>query len=240
MKFFLFSSRRKVNNKGISLLELIIAITIMAVLVGVITPQYVKYLNKSKKAVDLANAEKIAKAFEHIIIDNPEFYDFYTYEANKKGIKIEVVANWHGEGNKSKKVPGQKVGEKSYTMYSLISSEDFGVFSGGAFKDSPKNKDGLNIYDALNEELGIRFESTAKMQEYQRNHGGYDKNDIMVPKYKIKPNFDERRGYVDRWRICKRADGQLEIWTAENSVSGDGGGYPCYRLWPVPCDAYAE
>lgn len=218
------------NNKGISLLELIIAISIMAILVGVLVPQYTKFVNKSRKAVDLTNAEKIAKAFERVLINNPEFYDFY--QKPNIGVRRQV-----GRG---KEIPVQVAGESNYTMYALISSENFGIFSGSAFKGNPKNSEGQDIYEALNEELGIDYADTNTVQRWQRNGGATKKNEIMVPRYKIKPSFDARRGYVDRWRICKRADGQLEIWTAENSVSGDGGGFPCYRLWPVPCDAYAE
>lgn len=141
---------------------------------------------------------------------------------------------------RGKEIPEQVAGESNYTMYALISSENFGIFSGSAFKGNPKNSEGQDIYEALNEELGIDYADTNTVQRWQRNGGATKKNEIMVPRYKIKPSFDARRGYVDRWRICKRADGQLEIWTAENSISGDGGGFPCYRLWPVPCDAYAE
>lgn len=230
MKFFLFKSRKRINNKGITLLELIIAITIMAVLVGVLVPQYIKHVNKAKKATDIANAEKIAEAFEHVLINNPEFYDLYL---NPKGVKTITVGY-------RKTIPEQVAGEAEYKVQPLISSENFGIFSGNSFKNSPKNSEGQNIYDAINEELGIMYADTNTVQKWQREGVGKINNDIMVPQYKIKPNFDARRGYVDRWRICKRTDGQLEIWTAENSISGDGGGYPCYRLWPVPCDAYTS
>lgn len=230
MRFSLFTSRRKLNNKGVSLLELIIAISIIAILVGVLVPQYLKFVNKARRSTDLANAEKIAKAFERVLINNPEFYEFYSKP--NIGTRRQV-----GRG---KEIPEQVAGESNYTMYALISSENFGIFSGGAFKGNPKNSKGQDIYEALNDELGIDYADTNTVQRWQRNGGATKKNEIMVPRYKIKPSFDARRGYVDRWRICKRADGQLEIWTAENSVSGDGGGFPCYRLWPVPCDAYAE
>lgn len=40
------------NNKGFSLVELIIVIAIMAVLIGVLAPQYLKYVEKSRISSD--------------------------------------------------------------------------------------------------------------------------------------------------------------------------------------------
>ena len=43
---------KKLNNKGFSLVELIIVIAIMAILVGVVGTQVIPYLEKSRKAKD--------------------------------------------------------------------------------------------------------------------------------------------------------------------------------------------
>lgn len=44
---------RRADNKGFSLVELIIVIAIMAILVGIVGTQVVPYLNRSKEAKDL-------------------------------------------------------------------------------------------------------------------------------------------------------------------------------------------
>lgn len=53
MKFFEKMKQKKADNKGFSLVELIIVIAIMAILVGIVGTQVIPYLNKSKEAKDI-------------------------------------------------------------------------------------------------------------------------------------------------------------------------------------------
>ena len=62
--------KKEMNNKGFSLVELIIVIAIMAVLIGVLAPQYLKYVNNSKVSTDITNAESIATAYNVAVADN--------------------------------------------------------------------------------------------------------------------------------------------------------------------------
>lgn len=56
--------KKKMNNKGFSLVELIIVIAIMAVLIGVLAPQYIKYVERSRESADLDNYQTIVSALQ--------------------------------------------------------------------------------------------------------------------------------------------------------------------------------
>ena len=55
---------RKMNNKGFSLVELIIVIAIMAILIVVLAPQYLKFVERSRQSTDKQNVDEIIRAIE--------------------------------------------------------------------------------------------------------------------------------------------------------------------------------
>ncbi len=57
------------NNKGFSLVELIIVIAIMAILVGVMAPQLIKYIEKSKVSADTQAADAVHSAILTAMMD---------------------------------------------------------------------------------------------------------------------------------------------------------------------------
>ena len=78
----------KKNNKGFSLIELIIVIAIMAILVAIIAPNLTKYLGKSKKSTDKKNADEIASQIQTSISD---------YESQEDaGIVGNITVSWSG------------------------------------------------------------------------------------------------------------------------------------------------
>ncbi|MDE6847426.1 MAG: prepilin-type N-terminal cleavage/methylation domain-containing protein [Lachnospiraceae bacterium] len=57
------------NNKGFSLVELIIVIAIMAILIVVLAPQYLKYVERSRNSTDYQNATTVVDALQIYVAD---------------------------------------------------------------------------------------------------------------------------------------------------------------------------
>ncbi len=68
---------KKMNNKGFSLVELIIVIAIMAILAGAIAPALIRYIDKSRKSNDVSSCKTIKTAVE-TALGNETVYEFLT------------------------------------------------------------------------------------------------------------------------------------------------------------------
>ncbi len=72
--------KKKMDNKGFSLVELIIVIAIMVILVAVLAPQYLRYVEKSRVATDtqttveFINVLQVAAADPDAKLDNTKSY----------------------------------------------------------------------------------------------------------------------------------------------------------------------
>lgn len=74
----------KKSNHGFSLVELIVVIAIMAILVTVLAPRLIQYIEKSKRVVDIENAEEFVDGSQRILADHilDTKYDDIHYSAS--------------------------------------------------------------------------------------------------------------------------------------------------------------
>ena len=87
--------KAKKNNKGFSLVELIVVIAIMAVLVGVLAPTLIGNIEKSRESKDLQNLDSIRQAVVTAMSDE----SVYSSTVPASGSAAAIVASGAGGSN---------------------------------------------------------------------------------------------------------------------------------------------
>lgn len=105
------------KNKGFSLVELIVVVAIMAVLVGILAPAYLSYVEKTRRGTDENAGEEIRHAIEIAAAD------ICVYDELRDGFTVSISS-----GTQIKTIAGTKAafaaaleetfGDKSFTIKS--------------------------------------------------------------------------------------------------------------------------
>ncbi len=82
--------QKRKNNKGFSLVELIVVVAIMAVLIGVLVPTLVRNVEKSKKQKDVSAVEEVRNQMTIALAD--EKYSSLSGTITCDNGKVELVA----------------------------------------------------------------------------------------------------------------------------------------------------
>lgn len=134
--------RTRKNNKGFTLVELIIVIAIIAILAVIIAPSYMKYVTKSRISRDLQTAGEIAEAFQVAIASDETAYQQYV-KWGRNNIKRHLSVTVDG------------VTEK-YDVYLIVANDktyNYNFYGTEPFLKDQNGKPG--VYTVLNETLGL-------------------------------------------------------------------------------------
>lgn len=86
---------KKMNNKGFSLVELIIVIAIMVILVAVLAPQYLKYVEKSRVSTDVQTTVGFINSLQVLASDPDIDLTGGTYKVSNSGEDITISDDLH-------------------------------------------------------------------------------------------------------------------------------------------------
>ena len=150
----LLAKKVKKNNKGFTLVELIIVIAIIAILVAVLAPNYVKYVDRSRWSSDRNDCESLLGEIKTAVIDvqnDGGTVNDFTAEVTSGGIlktgdlnnaSSDLVkelksadSNWENIKVKHKNkqsLPGESSGAaQQYSKFTITYSKDTGALSSG-------------------------------------------------------------------------------------------------------------
>ncbi|MBP3719309.1 MAG: type II secretion system protein [Eubacterium sp.] len=127
------------NSKGFSLVELIIVIAIMAILSAAIAPALIRYLNKARKADDIAFADSLGSSFMAALNDSESLYDFVTYRVQheKNGKYVIIGFTGYGNGKEFFTMPHSGADAQMYLEASEESKQILSEVIGKKTKDIP-------------------------------------------------------------------------------------------------------
>lgn len=150
--------KKEMNNKGFSLVELIIVIAIMVILVAVLAPQYLRYVEKSRVSTDTQTTVEFINALQTAVSDP---------DADLTGLG-STVAITSGGGASAITVPS--------TLQAVLGPSGIGVLDTTAMTKSVYQS---KAYTAADISLTLTYDGTH--QVWKLTTGGVDQSGA-IPK----------------------------------------------------------
>lgn len=201
--------KKKINNEGVSLLELIIAIAIMGVLVGVITPAMVKYVGRARQVKVEKEASEFVKSAQIAYVEastqgktpGPDSVKNKTQASSpyyKNGTLYGNLTNWTVHNGV---VAGASNGQFAHEFFTLL-----GISYGKAWKSGSSSIPISESQPKLNPAGSLTKECIFQIF--------YDKNGNMIVEYSRDGFFVRMENYllVESVKIENKTDKHFTSW----------------------------
>lgn len=158
--------KKKMDNKGFSLVELIIVIAIMVILVAVLAPQYLRYVEKSRVATDTQTTVEFINALQVVAADPDAKLD------NSKSYTVTSAAS---DGTN----PGDTI--TASTELVTILTTNLGLMESSAFNSSgvSTSKYTSTAYKNKEIKLELKYDATSKL--WKVSFTGVDNSGAVLP-----------------------------------------------------------
>lgn len=120
--------QKSMGNKGFSLVELIIVIAIMAILVGVMAPQLLKYVERSRQSKDVQAVDTIHTAIVTALLDpvvddapaSKDYADLATLYGDTTSPKFVAAVKEIANEDIATKIEGDAFTSKAYKGSKIV------------------------------------------------------------------------------------------------------------------------
>lgn len=235
------------HNHGFSLVELIIVIAIMSILAAAVAPAIIRYIDKSRKAVDVETAGVIFEAanLASVSSDDAVVDGWYISADTKKGLDV-------GRANCTASGHNADVDKSEPTSYSIsvvawARGMNYNGWNNASFKSVLDDGHASDIEDApakqrafTNEFLANLYHMGGINASYKGNgKNGYDGKTETTMEFRCKK--DSGQGKPECWLLVIRNDNyKPEVWIGDKRINTGSTGKvrALYRLYPDPCKEY--
>lgn len=162
--------QKTTTNKGFSLVELIVVIAIMAVLVAVLAPAMLRYVENSRKSTDASTVEGVVSTAQAAIIDEHVGAGTYTILVNNAGYTVGPAGN-AGATTISDAL------DDAYATEPVLKSNTWGTADGVVVTITVEASGATNVtYDSPNQTGDDSFASYTELPQTGANNNNNNNN----------------------------------------------------------------